>query len=197
MNTETDTSAAASLIDCGQVNDAYLSENNRLRTKLVYFYYMKGHDVTAYVTKRDSNVDYVDIQSEIQSILDDISSGRLHPAGWNLGDIRWRGKSFFILFYEDEADELSPCKAVTFRYVENNNKTDNHSFRDGRDIPKSQSNWENVSIFYCLNHQRKRGGGDLHKRDEERFEMEVGHTLRAGGRPALGHSDSGTNTGPP
>lgn len=160
-----------------------------LRTRFLYFYHVSRDGILAYLVERANAIDHTDIRAVISDVFDDIRAGVLHPAGWGLGDLRWRQKSLFVVFFEHPNQEIT---GVTFDYRPHGG---NHTFFGQTVIGKADSGFQDASIFYCFNHQKKRGGGDLTAEDLETFDIHLLHPHAEKAR--LGHTDTGTNTGPP
>jgi hypothetical protein len=170
------------------VGDVYAT-GPAIATKSVYLYRILSSGTLAYFIERPKNIPYAMMETEIEYILTEINTGWIQPSGFQLGDIRWRKKSYFVVVVEDPKYWLAKDNAVSFTYQGGGGG--NHSFKSGKDILVGS----NVTRFFCINHMRKYGaqGGDVDANGEQ-YTVTLNHPMAVN---ILAHSDTGTNTGPP
>lgn len=176
-------------------NPVYDDTGHRPPMKRVYLYRILGHNnILVYKTDRTQPVAYSAMEAEIDVILGEIAGG-LKPIGTRFDKINWRKRNYFVAIYEDPRGSLTRGNAVVFS---DDIDSKNHTFHDGKDIPAQGE----VRRFFCINHMRKKGGGDLGNGHDEHFKVTFNHSgahamAKDGRESVLEHSVTGTNTGPP
>lgn len=177
-------------------NPAYSRRDPGLQVHCMYFYRLTDspdpkQNVQAYFVDFGRAIDRNIIGQEIAEAKKKIDDGEVTIGGYALGDLRWRRRSYLVFLYEEPGGILRGGDAVTFKDMTGG---DLHPFADGEDIKIGTT-----PCFYCLNHMAYRGGNQpIPPRTSEQFTLHVQH-MRKGGRKfeRRGHSDTGTNTGPP
>lgn len=185
-------------------NPVYVQTQTRRPLKRIYFYKSRDgtREIESYFLKMPP-IAHEDIPAKINDILQEIANSQIQAAN-SIRYIPWEGDSYFILYYEGK---LKQDNAVTFNFCEPGESAPfctggNHTFRDGADeqLPGG------VSLFYCINHMEKRGGGSWREKERERFQVTLNHDDGGPGQEAAAsaapesivtHTDTGTNTGPP
>ncbi len=172
-------------------NPAYCPRKPDLPVHCMYFYHLTPTGDKAYLVDFGRVISRQKIEDEIVEAKRRIDKGEVTIGGYALGDIRWRRRSYFVVWYEDPHGTLKGCDAVVFKDMDDG---DLHPFADGDDFEIGDA-----TIFYCLNHMTSRGGNQpVPDHESEHFKLHVQHGKR-GDRAfeRRGHTDTGTNTGPP
>lgn len=156
-----------------------------------YVYLVRGHNepTLPYRIKRQRAVAYGNVEREIAEIYEDIE--HYSAMGHEVADVTWRHKAYLVFILEDEAQVINN---VVFE--RHSPEGPNNSIVCGRTIDRLGGG-NGPSAFYCANLMLSLHGEDVPEHVAEVFTVSIQHEARSGHRERRGHTDAGTNLGPP
>ena len=174
-----------------------------------YFYPGGGHNDPQNPT---NPADWPEIRNDDQVLVpivqDLVANARVNGTKYPLVgseflDIRWRRKSYVILFIDEGNWSVhtgsSGNPAVLF--ITTGGGTPNHSFFDGRNLDIPMPEGDVRSAFSCINHMKRNDAGDdLLATDDQFFQFKIFFDVKfASGARALTviFDPDGNNSGPP
>ncbi|HEX8192604.1 MAG TPA: hypothetical protein VF552_06850 [Allosphingosinicella sp.] len=160
------------------------------KSNVFYLYRVRGHNdpILPYRIKGGQPVIYSQLESQLAALYAKIDGK--DTIGEGVGDITWRHRAYLIFFYEKE-DEV--IEEVEFERVSSQGAD---SFEQGKAVDRIGGT-TSPSAFYCVNQMVGMDGQELGRNIAEVFSLSIKHRPRGGGHPIRGHTDAGTNLGPP
>jgi hypothetical protein len=165
----------------------------------VYFYYAtpgsdpKHPDIKAYVELYPNAIG--NIEKEIETLAKRAKTDpTMKPAGWAMGDLRWRRKSYLVVVLDHNDMKFGSEKALRIE--------DKDKCFEAKKIITFKLDGNDVQAIYCRNKFKDKDGNDINgdhdHPDHEEYDIYldlVPKTLLSEA-PPLTHADTGQNIGP-